>query len=265
MSPAGEEPHTGPDLLGGHVGLGGYDRRRRDGRRRLRRGDVGVDRLASRMDLCGGEIVDLAMDLCGQLQAADVLIFRKRRGDDHIAEVGMVGAARDRQRQARRINRHGPLTVAQAEIGLARRSSRAHVGDRHSRRGGGPQRRHRMMQEVDPPIALCRSPDARRFAFGVEVEGHIAIERLALHLRLHALEVGELRRARLRDDLPLVLEIDLARVVRQLEGLGRRLGLQVLSEVVVHAGPLDGDRARGLDAGPAADRTKRIVQELLFG
>ena len=129
MRLSGEEPHALADRRqprrSAAAGAAGFI----DVRRRRDVAERSIDRLLARLDLVGREVVDLAGDLRGQLHAVDVLVVGERRRHHHVTEIRVIGPARDRQRQARRIDRHRPRAIAEREIRLAHVADRADVGD----------------------------------------------------------------------------------------------------------------------------------------
>ena len=121
------------------------------------------------------------------------------------------------------------------------------------------------MKVLDASIGFSLAAETRGLTGGIDVEGDLAIETLNLFLRLLALEIRKLRRSRLLDPLPAVGDVDDSPVVINFEGLVVQVGLQILPEVVVHAGAINGQGLhRGNRASPA-DGLQRIVHELLFG
>ena len=252
MRLSGEEPHALADRLDRDVGRG---RRRGGAFRRGRRRevtDLRIRRLFCGVHLPRREVVDLAGELRRQLEAAHILILAERRRDDDVTQVGVVRPRRNRQRHAGGIDAHGERRAARGRnVALAHGANLPDVADCSLGIHCRAHERQRVVIQVGSPIELRLRPKPRGRAGRVDVVGDRVVQALDLFLRLRALEVRKLRRARLLDPLPSIGDVDLSLVARHRELLRRGVGLHVLPEVVVRAFAFDGQGLDGLDAVPA--------------
>ena len=132
-------------------------------------------------------------------------------------------------------------------------------GQRHA------QQPQRMVELLGPAVGGHRGRGARRRAVGADVVGDLAVHALDLRLRLRPLEVGEVRRPRLRRAHPRPVDLDLALEGADREGLAGQPGPQVLAEVVLRAGAVHRQYAGRLDARLPAQRLGGVVDQLLLG
>ena len=90
MRAAGQEPHAFANRLHDDVDRRCGRARSGDGRGRRELADFGIDRLARRADFGSRKVVHLGGKARGQAQSAHVLEIAKRRGHDHVAEIGLI-------------------------------------------------------------------------------------------------------------------------------------------------------------------------------
>ncbi len=100
-------------------------------------------------------------------------------------------------------------------------------GQRHA------QQPQRMVELLGAAVGGHRGGGACRRAVGADVVGDVAVHALDLRLRLRPLEVGEVRRPRLRRAHPRPVDLNLALEGADREGLAGQPGPQILAEVVL--------------------------------
>ena len=120
------------------------------------------------------------------------------------------------------------------------------------------------MVDLRAPI-LAAAFDARvAVPFGRHVVADVAVDAEHLLLRRLALEVGEVRRARLFGARAAARHVDRALVAGDDERLSRRLRRHVLTQVAVGAFALDDQRLDSENPVASSERRRRIVDDLLF-
>ena len=167
--------------------------------------------------------------------------------------------------QAGGINRQNEgEACAGGDVGHPLGALRPDVGDGGARAEGRAHDGQGVPEGVDAAIDRALPGDARGGARGVDGVDQVRIDAEDLALRIGALEVGEVRRARLLHARAVGHQVEPPRVVRNGERLPGRLRPQVLAQVV--AGPLahEGHGAKLRDARAPPERLGHLVHEPLF-
>ena len=167
--------------------------------------DFAVHGLFRHANLGGRVLVGLRRQACRQLQPADVLIVGEAGLDRDVTEIGVVGHRHDAVgslvvASIASVKLRPLAVVTSTTLWLSMGAGVRELRRRIERRADN---RERVMEDLRAPVLRRRVRDARRVAVGRDVVADLAVDAVHLLLRRLALEVREVRRARLFDSGPV--------------------------------------------------------------